>query len=86
MKQVERRRKSKKGGREAASWELRNLKFQVEKGESKRKVRRGGGGGGGGRERRRGGGGGGGFHTPGRRERVRFHTQGRENAYAFIQE
>ena len=39
MKQVERRRKSKKGGREAASWELRNLKFQVEKGESKRKVR-----------------------------------------------
>ena len=43
MKQVERRRKSKKGGREAASWELRNLKFQVEKGESKRKVRRGGG-------------------------------------------
>ena len=44
MKQVERRRKSKKGGREAASWELRNLKFQVEKGESKRKVRRGGGG------------------------------------------
>ena len=35
-KQVERRRKSKKGGREAASWELRNLKFQVEKGESKR--------------------------------------------------
>jgi hypothetical protein len=45
MKQVERRRKSKKGGREAASWELRNLKFQVEKGESKRKVRRGGGGG-----------------------------------------
>ena len=36
MKQVERRRKSKKGGREAASWELRNLKFQVEKGESKR--------------------------------------------------
>jgi hypothetical protein len=42
MKQVERRRKSKKGGREAASWELRNLKFQVEKGESKRKVRRGG--------------------------------------------
>ena len=38
MKQVERRQKSKKGGREAASWELRNLKFQVEKGESKRKV------------------------------------------------
>ena len=38
----ERRQKSKKGGREAASWELRNLKFQVEKGESKRKVRRGG--------------------------------------------
>ena len=38
MKQVERRQKSKKGGREAASWELGNLKFQVEKGESKRKA------------------------------------------------
>ena len=35
---IERRQKSKKGGREAASRELRNVKFQVEKGESKRKA------------------------------------------------
>ena len=37
---IEMRQKSKKGGREAASRELRNVKFQVGKGESKRKVRR----------------------------------------------
>jgi hypothetical protein len=37
---IERRQKSKKGGREAASRELRNVKFQVGKGESKRKANR----------------------------------------------
>jgi hypothetical protein len=35
---IERRQKGKKGGREAASRELGNVKSQVEKGESKRKA------------------------------------------------